>query len=310
MNKTKQTLKTTLALSLTLFVGLFFSLGFLQINTATVQAASKKAKNSCNSAVENTTNNKAKQTLKNNIDACYYGYDEVGDVQDYVKKCRNKYPENENKQGACMAGVGLAQSASSEAPPPIGRCNGDDIKDSKGCKKAYKKCDKKKGKKQQNQCKEDVINSHKNKEAKDPVGLGDAGDYICGTYDDEEKNVHTKFDFGCLGTEYAASGQGQKNISPIVDMAYAAIRFLSIGVGIVIAISVIMSGIQYSMSEGNAEVTQKAKSRIRSAILGLIIYVFTFSILQFLIPGGIFQPGIWLDESVLQLISRLNPWIF
>ncbi len=210
-----------------------------------------------------------------------------------------------------------------DKPPPITECNKVKGKENqRKCKQEYRACNPPPETRSFVPiCKTRVINEYKNKgadeggkkpdsEETDPAAIGEVGDYICGTYDDESKNVHTKFDFGCLGTQFAQTGQGQKNISPILDLAYAVIRFLSIGVGIVIAISVIMSGIQYSMSEGNAEVTQKAKSRIRSAILGLIIYVFTFAILQFMVPGGVFKPGLWLDENVLQLISRLNSWIF
>lgn len=118
----------------------------------------------------------------------------------------------------------------------------------------------------------------------DSIGQDGKGNR-CGNYTDDSKNVFTKFDFGCLGRE------APENTSPILDLTFAFIRFLSIGVGIIVAISIIIAGIQYSMSEGNAETTSKAKGRIRSAILALFIYIFMFSILQFIIPGGIFAYG-------------------
>lgn len=127
--------------------------------------------------------------------------------------------------------------------------------------------------------------------------LGEDGEFICGTLEDKgassDRNVHTKFDFGCLGTAYAKSPgsfpTNSVNISPIMDFALAIVRFLSIGVGIAITIALIMSGIQYSASEGNAEASTKAKKRVESAITGLVIYIFAFSLLQFLIPGGVFK---------------------
>ena len=146
----------------------------------------------------------------------------------------------------------------------------------------------------------------------EPAGIGEAGKYTCGTFVNEDRNVKTRFDFGCVGTDFDKLGDGQKdssnikNISPILDLIYAFIRFMSVGVGIVLAISIIVSGIQYSMSEGNAEITQKAKARIRSAILGLGIYIFAFSMLQFLVPGGVFKPGLWLDDSIMQFLIRLG----
>lgn len=124
---------------------------------------------------------------------------------------------------------------------------------------------------------------------------GQDGDYICGTYsgDNAGRNVKTKFDFGCLGTAYAKNPggfpSGSKNLSPILDFVYAIIRFLSIGVGIVITIALILAGIQYSASEGNAEASTKAKKHVESALTGLVIFIFTWSIMQFLIPGGVFK---------------------
>ncbi|MBW3568749.1 pilin [Candidatus Parcubacteria bacterium] len=124
-------------------------------------------------------------------------------------------------------------------------------------------------------------------------GPGRKGDYICGTYGDPDRNVRTKFDFGCLGTAFAKSPgsfpASSKNLSPILDFAYAIIRFLSVGVGIAITIAMILAGIQYSASEGNAEASTKAKKHIQSAVAGLVLYIFAWSILQFLIPGGVFK---------------------
>jgi hypothetical protein len=289
MDTIKQTLKITPRAKILICLSLIFSFSFFYTGPDVVSAASKKAENACKNAIKNTSNAKSKKTLQDNIDACYYGYDDVGDAQNPAKKCRAKYKQ-EARQGVCIGGSSLAQRAASQ-PPTIKSCEGDDIKDTKQCKKAYRKCDNKKNKAK---CKTKAINDNKKKDSdkkpkKEEAGLGQVGEYTCGTYEDEGKNVHTKFDFGCLGTDFAKTGNGQKNISPILDLVYAVVRFLSIGVGVVIAISIIMSGMQYTMSEGNAEVTQKAKSRIRSAVLGLVIYIFAFSILQFLVPGGVFK---------------------
>lgn len=90
--------------------------------------------------------------------------------------------------------------------------------------------------------------------------------------------VKTKFDFGC---------QGKGN--PIADIGFAIIRFLSFGVGLVVVVSIILAGIQYTTSEGNPEKTMAAKFRIRDALVALVVYIFIFAILQYLIPGGIFN---------------------
>jgi heme/copper-type cytochrome/quinol oxidase subunit 2 len=99
---------------------------------------------------------------------------------------------------------------------------------------------------------------------------------ICGST--KKDHVHTKFDLGCNGAH--------KN--PILDMTFALIRFLSVGVGIVVIVSVIFAGIQYTTSQGNPEKTAQAKSRIQTSIMALIFYLFIFAIVQFLVPGGLF----------------------
>lgn len=227
----------------------------------------------------------------------------------------------------CLFAYPFLSNSTVEAVSPIERCERNDIENTRKCKREYRKCNNKhpNNSQKRDQCKEKAINDNKKSGgggsnptrrnpggSTQPAGLGEAGEYICGTFINEDRNVKTRFDFGCTGTAFAKLGEGQKNssniknISPILDLTYAFIRFLSVGVGIVLAISVIISGIQYSMSEGNAEITQKAKARIRSAILGLGIYIFAFSMLQFLIPGGVFKPGLWVDDSILQYLIRLG----
>ncbi len=122
--------------------------------------------------------------------------------------------------------------------------------------------------------------------------------FQCGNTEDA---VETKFNLGCMG-ESAPSGT-----PPINDMVYSLIRLMSAGVGIIVVISIIAAGIQYSSSEGNPEATQAAKSRIQNSLIGLLIYIFAFSFVQYIVPGGVFagsmvvptQPYI---ESIIGLI--------
>jgi hypothetical protein len=99
--------------------------------------------------------------------------------------------------------------------------------------------------------------------------------YKCG---EGTNAVETSIDLGC-------TGKG----NPILDMLFAAIRFLSAGVGIVVVFSTILAGIQYTTSRDNPESTQKAKGRLISNVVALVVFVFAYSILNFLIPGGFFN---------------------
>lgn len=119
-------------------------------------------------------------------------------------------------------------------------------------------------------------------------GQGQASGYQCGNLSNEKDNIPTTLNFGCLGK------RGPPGLGPIQDMLFALIRFASVGVGIAITASIIYAGIQYSSAEGNPEATQKAKLRIQNTVIGLMVYIFAFSVLQYMIPGGLFKPGSWL----------------
>ena len=110
-----------------------------------------------------------------------------------------------------------------------------------------------------------------------PISLapnGTAKQFTCGAGDEA---VKTRFNLGCKGVG-----------NPIVDMAYAFIRFLTVGIGLVLVASIVYAGIQYASSGGNPEETSKAKGRILSAMVGLLFYLLISALAQFLVPGGLF----------------------
>ena len=90
--------------------------------------------------------------------------------------------------------------------------------------------------------------------------------------------VITSIDFGCKGVG-----------SPITDLIFAIIRFLSDGVGIVVVGSIVVGGIQYIGSRGDPNATSHAINRIRSSVIALIIFIFAYAILDYLIPVGFFH---------------------
>jgi hypothetical protein len=98
----------------------------------------------------------------------------------------------------------------------------------------------------------------------------------CGSGNDV---VYTSIDIGC----------DHKLSNPIADMAFAIIRLLTDGVGIVVIASVIVGGIQYSTSRGDPQATQAAIGRIRASIMALFIFIFAYAILNYVIPAGFFQ---------------------
>ena len=102
------------------------------------------------------------------------------------------------------------------------------------------------------------------------------GKYYCGS--DQGKEVHLSIDLGCVHKDPA-----------ILDLMFAIIRLLSIGVGIVVIGSIVFAGIQYIWSRGNPQEVAKAQERIRSAVIALVIFIFIYAILNWLVPAGVLK---------------------
>lgn len=67
------------------------------------------------------------------------------------------------------------------------------------------------------------------------------------------------------------------------------IQLLSALVGVAVVVSIIIGGIQYSSSAGDPQKASAAKARIRNAIIALIAFIFLYALLDFLMPGGLFN---------------------
>ena len=80
------------------------------------------------------------------------------------------------------------------------------------------------------------------------------------------------------------SGKGCSLYSSYIN---PAINLLSGLVVLVAIVSIIIAGIMYSSSGGDPQKTAKAKSRIINTLLALLAYIFLYSFLQFIIPGGL-----------------------
>ncbi len=114
--------------------------------------------------------------------------------------------------------------------------------------------------------------------------------YQCGTGSEKQT---TSIDFGCKGDACVAGASGaaycSQNSSPIIDLLFSLIRFLSDGVGLVIVGSIIYAGILYTTAGGDSQKVANAIKRIRSSIIALIFFIFIYAILNYLIPAGFFK---------------------
>ncbi len=99
----------------------------------------------------------------------------------------------------------------------------------------------------------------------------------------------------CVGSTCSPTptGSGQNCDSNQCDLislyVNPAIRVLSILVGLVLAASLIMGGVQYSAAGSDPQKVSAAKSRISNTLMALFAYGFLYAFLNFLIPGGVFR---------------------
>lgn len=88
----------------------------------------------------------------------------------------------------------------------------------------------------------------------------------------------------CFSGGLDTLGAGQ---NPIATNLLRIINFLSIGIGVVITVSVVAAAIQWTASGGEPQKRAKAISRIWNAAIALIIFVFGWALINWLIPGGL-----------------------
>lgn len=94
-------------------------------------------------------------------------------------------------------------------------------------------------------------------------------------------NVQTFFNWGC-------SGDGETAIYSVLGKI---LDWLAMGVAIAVVIGIIYGAIMYMTAGGNEGQAKNAIGIIRNALIALVLYFAMYSILNFIIPGGLFaQP--------------------
>lgn len=93
------------------------------------------------------------------------------------------------------------------------------------------------------------------------------------------------------GSTVATPGGGNKTPAqetPFMQRIAVYLRWITLAIGVVAVFSVVLAGVQYAASGDNASAVEGAKKRMANAVIGIVIYVFMFGLLQWLVPGGIF----------------------
>ena len=75
------------------------------------------------------------------------------------------------------------------------------------------------------------------------------------------------------------------------DILGMVLSVVTYGVGAAAIIGVLITGYQYITARDNSAQVMKAKNRLFQIVIGLVVWVMIWGILQFLLPGGLFADG-------------------
>lgn len=101
------------------------------------------------------------------------------------------------------------------------------------------------------------------------------------------------------GTICKASKNRDLEQSAIWLILIWVINILTVGVGILAVGAIVYAGFLYATARDDSGQVKKSIEIITNTVIGLLIYVFMFAILNFLIPGGIFNAKAQTTELAL-----------
>ena len=93
-----------------------------------------------------------------------------------------------------------------------------------------------------------------------------------------------------LSCDSTGGQSGDIENSAVWQVLIIAFNIVTGVVGIAAVGGLVWGAIMYSTAQDNASQVQQAVGVIRNVVIGVVMYVAMFSILQYLIPGGIFNP--------------------
>lgn len=93
----------------------------------------------------------------------------------------------------------------------------------------------------------------------------------------------------CADVETSIIPCDNRGGNPIMNLFLEIVNFLAIGVGIVVVGGIVWGGITIVRSNGNSSVMQQGVTIIVNAVIGLLLFIFMYAIINFLVPGGLFS---------------------
>lgn len=86
----------------------------------------------------------------------------------------------------------------------------------------------------------------------------------------------------------ASSGSGDIEKSGIWAILTGVLNIMLAGVGVLAVGGIVYGAILYASAQDNQQQVQQAMTIFRNVVIGLVSFALMYSLLQFLIPGGIF----------------------
>jgi hypothetical protein len=104
-------------------------------------------------------------------------------------------------------------------------------------------------------------------------------------------NILEIFAGNCGGVSTSIINCSSTDENALFDVLGIFLNVATYGVGAAAIIGVILAGIQYMSARDNSTQVVKAKNRLLQVVIGLIIWVFFWGVLQFILPGGLLANG-------------------
>lgn len=95
----------------------------------------------------------------------------------------------------------------------------------------------------------------------------------------------TSFDFNCPDNISSESSNLEDN--PIYAVLLFGINILAAGIGVIVVGFIIWGSILYASADGKAEQVKQGTNYIINAIIGLVLFLGMYAVINFLVPGGI-----------------------
>lgn len=255
---------------LSVFLTIFTALLLILSSGPSAHAASKAAVEACKKNPQNTTT-KSESAKKSAKAACETGYDAGVKGSDQADSCK-KYNSDRNDKKSCYWGYGTGEAVKKKTDEAK-------TKGKQGAESGKSETDACKG--LSGSAKSACTSAYKSaKKAKEKADAAAAQAPV-----QQCAGVSTYFKFDCAGRDTESGGSN----NPIVGLILTIIGWMTGLVSVAIVGAIVYGGILYMTSQDSSGQTQKAITIIVDAVIGLFLLVGLFVIVNFIVPGGLFN---------------------